>query len=111
MSIISDVATLVKAGFTIDDIKEIVKADKAPAGDTITPPAKAPEAPEDKKGTDPEDKKGTEPDYKALYEKAQDDLKKAQDDLKKAQAANTKEDIEQPPVDREELFKSIKNRL
>lgn len=101
MSIISDVATLVKAGFTIDDIKEIVKADKAPAGDTITPPAKEPE---DKKGTEPEDNKGTEPDYKALYEKAQDDLKKAQ-------AANTKENIEQPPVDREELFKSIKNRL
>lgn len=106
MSIISDVATLIKAGFTIDDIKEIVKADKAPVGDTITPPAKATEAPEAPKapeaGTGKETE--TEPDYKALYEKSQDDLKKAQ-------AANTKENIEQPPVDREELFKSIKNRL
>lgn len=104
MSIISDVATLVKAGFTVDDIKEIVKADKSPAGDTIAPPAKEPEAPEDKKGTEPEDKKGTEPDYKALYEKSQDDLKKAQ-------AQNTKENIAPEPLDREALFKSIKNRL
>ena len=106
MSIISDVATLVKAGFTIDDIKEIVNADKAPAGDTTAPAAKAQETPEAAKGT--EQGTGTqpepEPDYKALYEKAQDDLKKAQ-------AANTQENIEQPPVDREELFKSIKNRL
>lgn len=100
MSIITDVATLVKAGFTIEDIKEIVKADKAPAGDTIPGKEKEKESdPEpDKKDPDPE------PDYKALYEKSQEDLKKAQ-------AANTKENIEQPPVDREELFKSIKNRL
>lgn len=102
MPIISDIATLVKAGFTVDDIKEIVKADKAPAGDTITPPAKEPEASTPEAGTGKETE--PEPDYKALYEKAQDDLKKAQ-------AANTQKNIEQPPVDREKLFKSIKNRL
>ena len=100
MSIISDVATLIKAGFTIDDIKEIVKADKAPAGDTITPPAKEPEAPtpEPEKGTEPE------PDYKALYEKSQDDLKKAQ-------AQNTKENIAPEPLKINDVIANIKKEI
>lgn len=100
MSIISDVATLIKAGFTIDDIKEIAKADKAPAGDTITPPAKEPEAPtpEPEKETEPE------PDYKALYEKSQDDLKKAQ-------AQNTKENIEPEPLKINDVIANIKKEI
>lgn len=104
MGIISDVAALVKAGFTIDDIKGLVNADKAPAGDTIAPEATAPETPEAAKGTEQGTQPEPEPDYKALYEKAQDDLKKAQ-------AQNTKENIAPEPLDREALFKSIKNKL
>lgn len=101
MSIISDVATLVKAGFTIDDIKEIVNAEKAPAGDTIAPAAKAqetPKTPEQEKGTEPE------PDYKALYEKSQDDLKKAQ-------AQNTKENIAPEPLKINDVIANIKKEI
>ena len=95
MSIITDVATLVKAGFTIEDIKDIVKADKE---GTIQKDKKDPDPEPDKKDPD------SEPDYKALYEKSQEDLKKLQGD-------NTRKNIQPDPVDREELFKSIKNRL
>lgn len=106
MPIISDIATLVKAGFTIDDIKEIVKADKAPAGDTITPGAKAPEAPEAPKAPEPETGKDPEPepDYKALYEKSQDDLKKAQ-------AQNTKENIAPEPLKINDVIANIKKEI
>ena len=95
MSIITDVATLVKAGFTIEDIKDIVKADKE---GTIRKGEKDPDPEPDGKDPDPE------PDYKALYEKSQEDLKKLQGN-------NTRQNIQPDPVDREELFKSIKNRL
>ena len=104
MSIITDVATLVKAGFTIEDIKDIVKADKE---GTIRKGEKDPDPEPDGKDPDPEpDGKDPdpEPDYKALYEKSQEDLKKLQGN-------NTRQNIQPDPVDREELFKSIKNRL
>lgn len=100
MPIISDIATLVKAGFTLNDIKDIINAEKAPAGDTITPPAKEPETPtpEPEKGTEPE------PDYKALYEKSQDDLKKAQ-------AQNTKENIAPEPLKINDVIANIKKEI
>lgn len=104
MSIITDVATLVKAGFTIEDIKDIVKADRE---GTIQKDKKEPDPKPDPKDPDPEpDSKDPdpEPDYKALYEKSQEDLRKLQGD-------NTRENIQPDPVDRDELFKGIKNRL
>lgn len=106
MSIITDVATLVKAGFTIEDIKDIVKADKE--GTIQKDPKKEPDPEPDKKDPDPEpdpkEPDPKEPDYKALYEKSQEDLRKLQGD-------NTRKNIQPDPIDREELFKSIKNRL
>lgn len=102
MSIIKDVATLVNAGFTLADVKEIIAAEKAAPGDTIQGAAPAADA-----GTPApaaENDKEDETDYKALYEETQKRL----DQLQKA---NTKENIKPDPVDREELFKSIKNKL
>lgn len=98
MSIITDVATLVKAGFTIEDIKEIVKADKAPDGDTIPGKEKEPDPEPDKKDPD------QEPDYKALYEKSQEDLKKAQ-------AQNTKENIAPEPLKINDVIANIKKEI
>ena len=105
MSIISDVATLVKAGFSLDDIKDIVKADKE--GTIQKEPKKEPDPEPDKKDPDPEpDKKDPdpEPDYKALYEKSQEDLKKAQAD-------NTKKDIKPEPLKIDDVIANIKKEI
>ena len=106
MSIITDVATLVKAGLTIEDIKDIIKADKEGTiqNNPKDPDPKDPDPKDpDPKDPDPKDP-DPEPDYKALYMKSQEDLKKLQGD-------NTRKNIQPDPIDREKLFKGIKNRL
>ena len=91
-NIISDIATLLKAGLTIADIKELAKVDSAekPAG--VTAP-KADEKPA-------EDAK----DYKALYEQAQKDLKDLQEQ-------NTRDDITPEPLQIDEIIKSVKSHI
>ena len=98
-NIISDIATLINAGFTVNDIKEVIKASKdteAPAQVQAPAPAKAePKA---------DDKQDDEPDYKALYEQAQKDLK----DL---QGQNTQDDISPEPLKVDEIIKSVKSHI
>ena len=99
VNIISDIATLINAGFTVNDIKEVIKASKdteAPAQVQSPAPAKAESKADDK----PDD----EPDYKALYEQAQKDLK----DL---QGQNTQDDISPEPLKVDEIIKSVKSHI
>lgn len=96
-NIISDIATLVKAGFTMSDIKEVINATNEAPKENI------PEKAETESKKDPEPS-NDEPDYKALYEKAQKDL----NDL---QAKNTKDDISPEPLQIDEIIKSVKSRI
>lgn len=97
-NIISDIATLIKAGFSMDDIKEVVKAaneSPAPAPQAQSP---APQAQAADKSTD------DEPDYKTLYEQSQKQLKELQE-------ANTKDDISPEPLKVDEIIKSVKSHI
>lgn len=95
-NIISDIATLIKAGFSMDDIKEVVKAaNESPAP---APQAPAPQAQAADKGAD------DTPDYKALYEQSQKQLKDLQE-------ANTKDDISPEPLKVDEIIKSVKSHI
>lgn len=97
-NIISDIATLIKAGFSMDDIKEVVKAANespapAPQAQAPVPQAQAPD-----KGAD------DTPDYKALYEQSQKQLKELQE-------ANTKGDMSPEPLKVDEIIKSVKSHI
>ena len=91
-NIISDIATLLKAGLTIADIKELAKAD------SVEKPAEVPAPKADEKPA--EDAK----DYKALYEQAQKDLKDLQEQ-------NTRDDITPEPLQIDEIIKSVKSHI
>ena len=92
-NIISDIATLVKAGFTMADIKDVIAATNDPEPNKDPEPAK-----------DPEPNKDPEPDYKALYEKAQKDLKDLQE-------SRSREDISPEPLKIDEIIKSVKSSI
>ena len=99
-NIISDIATLIKAGFSMDDIKEVVKAaNESPAPQEQAQQAPAPlQAPAADKGAE------DEPDYKTLYEQSQKQLKELQE-------ANTKDDISPEPLKVDEIIKSVKSHI
>lgn len=99
-NIISDIATLIKAGFSMDDIKEVVKAaNESPAPQPApAPQAQAQQAPAADKGAE------DEPDYKTLYEQSQKQLKELQE-------ANTKDDISPEPLKVDEIIKSVKSYI
>ena len=96
-NIISDIATLIKAGFSMDDIKEVVKAaneSSAPQAQVPAPQAQAQQAPA----------ADDTPDYRALYEQSQKQLKELQE-------ANTKDDISPDPLKVDEIIKSVKSHI
>lgn len=97
-NIISDIATLIKAGFSMDDIKEVVKAANESPAPAPQAQAPAPQAQAADKGAE------DEPDYKALYEQSQKEL----NDL---QQANTRDDISPEPLKVDEIIKSVKSHI
>ena len=92
-NIISDIATLLKAGLTIADIKELAKVDSAEK------PAEVPAPKADEKQP-----KEDATDYKALYEQTQKDLKDLQEQ-------NTRDDITPEPLQIDEIIKSVKSHI
>lgn len=96
-NIISDIATLIKAGFSMDDIKEVVKA----ANESPAPQAQSPEQPAPVQQAPAAD---DTPDYKALYEQSQKQLKDLQE-------ANTKGDMSPEPLKVDEIIKSVKSHI
>lgn len=112
-NIISDIATLIKAGFSMDDIKEVVKAaNESPAPQAQSPvqpapvqPAPAPQAQAPAPQAQAADKGADDtPDYKALYEQSQKQLKELQE-------ANTKGDMSPEPLKVDEIIKSVKSHI
>ena len=100
MSVFKDVATMLNAGFTASEIKDMIKLDldaKKEAKEAKEDDTKVFEAPAPQK----KEKAADEPDYKALYEQTKKDLDELQSD-------NTKKEVQPSTVDRDELFKSIK---
>lgn len=96
-NIISDIATLIKAGFSMDDIKEVVKA----ANESPAPQAQSPAQPAPAQQAPAAD---DTPDYKALYEQSQKQLKDLQE-------ANTKGDMSPEPLKVDEIIKSVKSHI
>lgn len=95
-NILSDLATLIRAGYKPDDINQLVKAMKdepvRPAvDDTKVTAAVTPETP-------------AEPDYKALYEA---EHKKLED----IQKANTREEIKDDVISIDDIIKNIKTEI
>ena len=106
-NIISDIATLIKAGFSMDDIKEVVKA----ANESPAPQAQSPVQPEPAQQSPVQPEPAQQapaaddtPDYKALYEQSQKQLKDLQE-------ANTKDDISPEPLKVDEIIKSVKSHI
>ena len=89
MSFLGDLSTLVKAGFTFDQIKELQQVDKMPIAE------KATETKETSKETI---------DYKKKFEEAEAKLKELQIEA-------TKEDISAEDLKIDEVIKGIANRL
>ena len=98
MSIFGDCASMIKAGFSASEIREMLKMEKAEAEENIQKIQEEQTKVFKKESVKDKD---PEPDYKALYEKTKKDL----DEL---QSENTKKDIKPASVDRDELFKNIK---
>lgn len=97
MSVFKDVATMLNAGFTASEIKDLIKLDLDAKKEAKEDDTKVFEAPAPQK----KEKAADEPDYKALYEQTKKDLDELQSD-------NTKKEVQPSTVDRDELFKSIK---
>lgn len=97
MSVFKDVATMLNAGFTASEIKDMIKLDMDAKKEAKEDDTKVFEAPAPQK----KEKAADEPDYKALYEQTKKDLDELQSD-------NTKKEVQPSTVDRDELFKSIK---
>lgn len=97
MSVFKDVATMLNAGFTASEIKDMIKLDLDAKKEAKEDDTKVFEAPAPQK----KEKAADEPDYKALYEQTKKDLDELQSD-------NTKKEVQPSTVDRDELFKSIK---
>lgn len=97
MSVFKDVATMLNAGFTASEIKDMIKLDLDAKKEAKEDDTKVFEAPVPQK----KEKAAEEPDYKALYEQTKKDLDKLQSD-------NTKKEVQPSTVDRDELFKNIK---
>ena len=95
MSILTDLATLVKAGFTFDQIKELQQGEKIINEKPEEKPEKKAEATEK-----PED----EIDYKAKFEEAEAKLKKLQEEA-------SREDVSYDDLKIDEVVKGIANRL
>lgn len=97
MSVFKDVATMLNAGFTASEIKDMIKLDLDAKKEAKEDDTKVFEAPAPQK----KEKAADEPDYKALYEQTKKDLDELQSD-------NTKKEVQPSTVDRDELFKNIK---
>ena len=97
MSVFKDVATMLNAGFTASEIKDMIKLDLDAKKEAKEDDTKVFEAPAPQK----KEKAAEEPDYKALYEQTKKDLDELQSD-------NTKKEVQPSTVDRDELFKNIK---
>lgn len=97
MSVFKDVATMLNAGFTASEIKDMIKLDLDAKKEAKEDDTKVFEAPAPQK----KEKAADEPDYKALYEQTKKDLDELQSD-------NTKKEVQPSTVNRDELFKNIK---
>lgn len=93
MITIKDIVELAKAGYKVNEVKELIelsKQEEAPKNESVPSDISVPEGAsktpesEDAPSTEPKDEE--KKDYKALYEKATIELKEAQ-------KANTKKDI------------------
>ena len=101
MSVFADCASMLRAGFTPQEIRMMLKADIQEAEENKKNKEEEETKVFKKEADKTTEKSQDEPDYKALYEKTKKDL----DEL---QSENTKKDIKPASVDREELFKNIK---
>lgn len=109
MSVFKDVATMLNAGFTAAEIKDMIKFDRdaKKEDDTKVVETEKP-APAEKPATKTEitekEKPADDKDYKALYEATKKDLESLQQ-------KNTQENIKPADVDRDALFKNIKTSI
>ena len=96
-NIISDIATLIRAGYKPADINELVKATK---DEPVRPAVKD----EEKVTAAVTAETPAEPDYKALYEA---EHKKLED----IQKANTREEVKDEAISIDDIIKNIKTEI
>lgn len=96
-NILSDLATLIRAGYKPDDINQLVKAMK---DEPVRPAAND----EEKVTAAVTAETPAEPDYKALYEA---EHKKLED----IQKANTREEIKDDVISIDDIIKNIKTEI
>lgn len=96
-NILSDLATLIRAGYKPDDINQLVKAMK---DEPVRPAVNA----EEKVTAAVSPETPAEPDYKALYEA---EHKKLED----IQKANTREEIKDDVFSIDDIIKNIKTEI
>lgn len=103
MSIFNDLVTLAKAGYTPDNVKEILKMSNENEKKEKEEPK------EESKEKEPETKiytndKESEPDYKALYESTKNELDKIRVD-------NTREDMSKKGDSIDDVIENIKKAI
>ena len=107
---LKDLADLARAGFKVNDIKEIIASQNAEAEKAVEEPAEiAPKEsaqPDLVKVQNEEAENGV--DYKKMYEEAQKDIITVKEQLKKAQEFNTSQEL---PASNEKSFEEQLNEL
>ncbi len=108
MSVFSDVVALAKAGYTPEQVKEILKMSNENEKKEKEEPKEEPKGKEEPKEKEPETKVYTtgksEPDYKALYESTKNELDKIRVD-------NTREDMSNKGESIEDVIENIKKAI
>ena len=107
---LKDLADLARAGFKVNDIKEIIASQNAEAEKAVEEPAEI--APKESAQPDLEKVQNEEAendvDYKKMYEEAQKDIITVKEQLKKAQEFNTSQEL---PASNEKSFEEQLNEL
>lgn len=108
MSIFNDLVTLAKAGYTPDNVKEILKMSNENEKKEKEEPKEEPKGKEESKEKEPETKVYTtgksEPDYKVLYESTKKEL----EDIQKE---NTRDDMSKCEESIDDILENIKKAI
>lgn len=106
MSVFKDVATMLNAGFTASEIKDMIKIDRDAKKEAKEDDTKVfeTEKPAPQTEITEKEKPADDIDYKSLYEATKKDLESLQQ-------KNTQENIKPADVDRDALFKNIKTSI
>ena len=94
ITLIGDLAALAKAGFTANDIKDMMAKEEAPQQEVEKPAEISPKAEQQPDQEKTEKEETPEPDYKKMYEDLKAKQEQTEKDLKAAQSFNSSKPVQ-----------------